>query len=83
MTLISATLQSFFTDRLAQQPQASQRTIAACRDTVRLLLAHVHDQSGKLLSHLDWDDLDAAVIARFLNHLEVDRHNSTGPATSG
>jgi hypothetical protein len=38
MTLIAATLQVFFTDRLAQQRQASPRTIAAYRDTLRLLL---------------------------------------------
>jgi site-specific recombinase XerD len=77
MTLIAATLQSFFTDRLAQQRQASPRTIAAYRDTVRLLLAFVHDQSGKPPSELGWDDLDATVISMFLNHLEVGRHNST------
>jgi site-specific recombinase XerD len=76
MTLIAATLQSFFTERLAQQRQASSRTIAAYRDTVRLLLAFVHDQSGRLPSQLDWDDLDATVISAFLNHLEVHRHNS-------
>ena len=38
MTLIAPTLQAFFTDRLAQQRQASPRTIAAYRDTLRLLL---------------------------------------------
>jgi site-specific recombinase XerD len=77
MTLIAPTLQSFFTDRLAQQRQASPRTIAAYRDTLRLLLAFVHDQSGKLPAQLDWDDLDATVISAFLNHLELERHNST------
>jgi site-specific recombinase XerD len=77
MTLIAATLQTFFTDRLTQQRQASPRTIAAYRDTLRLLLAFVHEQSGKSPSNLDWDDLDATVITGFLNHLEVDRHNST------
>ncbi len=77
MTLIAATLQSFFTDRLAQQRQASPRTIAAYRDTARLLLTFVHDQSGKLPCELDWDDLDATVIAAFLNHLEAERRNST------
>jgi site-specific recombinase XerD len=25
---------------------------------------------------LDWDDLDAAMVAAFLNHLETDRHNT-------
>jgi site-specific recombinase XerD len=76
MTLIAPTLQSFFTDRLAQQCQASPRTIAAYRDTLRLLLGFVHRQTGKTASALDWDDLDARLISAFLNHLETERHNS-------
>ena len=83
MTLIAPTLQSFFTDRLALQRQASPRTVAAYRDTLRLLLGFVHAQSGRLPSQLDWDDLDAAMISAFLNYLEIDRHNSIGLATSG
>ena len=76
MTLIAPTLQLFFTDRLAQQRQASPRTIAAYRDALKLLLAFVHHQSGKTPAQLDWDDLDATVISAFLNHLERERHNS-------
>lgn len=76
MTLIAPTLQAFFTDRLAQQRQASPRTIEAYRDTLKLLLQFVHQQSGKTPAQLDWDDLDATLIAAFLNHLEIQRHNS-------
>src|SRR3954451_22749174 len=76
MTLIAPTLQLFFTDRLAQQRQASPRTIAAYRDALKLLLAFVHHRSGKTPTQLDWDDLDATVISAFLNDLEVVRHNS-------
>ena len=76
MTLIAPTLQLFFTDRLAQQRQASPRTIAAYRDALKLLFAFVHHQSGKTPAQLDWDDLDATVISAFLNHLEAARHNS-------
>lgn len=76
MTLIAPTLQSFFTDRLTQQQQASPRTIAAYRDTLRLLLGYVHDQTGKVPAKLDWDDLDSTMISAFLNHLESERHNS-------
>ena len=74
MTLIAPTLQAFFTDRLGKQRQVSPRTIAAYRDTLKLLLGFVHQKSGKLL---DWDDLDATMISAFLNHLESERHNST------
>jgi site-specific recombinase XerD len=76
MTLIAPTLQAFFTDRLAQQRQASPRTIEAYRDTLKLLLQFVHQKSGKTPAQLDWDDLDAALVSAFLNHLEIQRHNS-------
>jgi site-specific recombinase XerD len=76
MTTITATLQSFFTDRLLQQRQASVHTIASYRDTIRLLLCFLQSRTGKLPSRLDWSDLDAEAIAAFLDHLETIRHNS-------
>ena len=79
MTLIAPTLQAFFTDRLARQLQASPRTIASYRDTLRLLLGYVHDTTGKQPAALHWDDLDEPLISRFLEHLEIDRHH--GPRT--
>lgn len=36
MTLIAPTLQAYFSDRLGMQLQASPRTIASYRDTLRL-----------------------------------------------
>jgi site-specific recombinase XerD len=77
MTLIAPTLQAFFTDRLVQQRQASPQTIASYRDTLRLLLTFVHQQTGKMPAQLDWDDLDATTISAFLAHLESERRNST------
>lgn len=76
MTLIAPTLQAFFTDRLVKQRQASPRTVASYRDTLRLLLGYVHDQTGRLPAKLDWEDLDATTITGFLNHLEHERSNS-------
>jgi site-specific recombinase XerD len=76
MTLIAATLQAFFTDRLATQRRASPRTIAAYRDALRLLLEFVHRNTGTTPAQLDWDDLDATVISSFLAHLESARRNS-------
>ena len=77
MTLIAPTLQAFFTDRLVQQRQASPQTVASYRDTMRVLLTFVHQQTGKTPAQLDWDDLDATTISAFLNHLEDERRNST------
>ena len=76
MTLVAPTLQAFFTDRLTRQLQASPQTIASYRDTLRLLLCFSHDTTGKEPSRLDWEDLDEALISRFLDHLETDRGNS-------
>jgi site-specific recombinase XerD len=76
MTLISATLQSFFIERLAKQRQASPHTVASYRDTMRLLLQFVQKRTGRHPVRLSWDDLDADTIGAFLDHLESDRHNS-------
>jgi site-specific recombinase XerD len=75
MTKVAPTLQAFFTDRLASQLQASPRTIASYRDTLRLLLCFVQERTGKAPSSLDWDDLDEALISSFLEHLETERGN--------
>jgi site-specific recombinase XerD len=76
MTSVAPTLQAFFTDRLARQRQVSPRTVASYRDTLRLLVCFVQDKTGKAPSSLDWDDLDETVISAFLEHLEVERHNT-------
>ena len=76
MSMLAPTLQAFFTDRLTRQRNASPHTIAAYRDTLRLLLAFAHQQTGKQPCQLDLDDLDAPLIGAFLDHLEHERHNS-------
>ncbi len=76
MSLLAPTLQAFFSARLITQRNSSPQTIAAYRDTFRLLLAFAHEQTGKQPFQLDIDDLDAPLIGAFLNHLEEDRGNS-------
>ena len=76
MTAIAPALQAFFTDRLITQRNASPETIAAYRDTFRLLLRFAHARSGKQPFELDIDDLDAPLIGAFLSHLEHERGNS-------
>jgi len=78
--MISATfsslLQSFFTDRLLRQLQASPHTIAGYRDCFRLLLQFAKERLGKMPSQLGIEDLDAPFIGLFLDHLESTRKNS-------
>ena len=76
MSALAPTLQAFFADRLARQRQASAHTIAAYRDTMRLLLAFAAERVGKQPSVLEIDDLDAPLIGSFLDHLEHERGNS-------
>jgi integrase/recombinase XerD len=69
-------LQSFFTDRLLRQRQASPHTIAGYRDCFRLLLKFAKQQLGKSSCQLRIEDLDASFIGLFLDHLESTRKNS-------
>jgi integrase/recombinase XerD len=76
MSLIAPTLQAFFTERLITQRNASPRTIAAYRNTLRLLLRFAQEQTGKHPCRLDFADLDAPLIGAFLDHLEHERGNT-------
>jgi integrase/recombinase XerD len=76
MSGLAPTLEAFFTQRLLTQRQASPHTVAAYRDTFRLLLGFVHQRTGKPPSRLDLDDLDAPTIGAFLEHLQHSRGNS-------
>jgi integrase/recombinase XerD len=69
-------LQSFFTDRLLHQQQASPHTIAGYRDCFRLLLQFAKKRLDKMPSQLRIEDLDAPFIGFFLDHLESTRKNS-------
>ena len=79
MSTLAPTLQAFFTDRLIAQRQASGHTIAAYRDTWKLVLAFASGQLRKPPSRLQVTDLDAPLIGAFLDHLETVRGN--GAAT--
>jgi len=71
-----ALLQAFFTDRLIAQRNASPNTIAAYRDSFRLLFDYARKQLGKPPSALTLEDLNSSFIGAFLKHLEQDRGNS-------
>lgn len=71
----STLLQRFFVEHLGHQRAVSPRTIAAYRDTFRLLLSFVEIKIGKVPATLALVDLDAPLILSFLDHLEKDRAN--------
>ena len=69
-------VQGFFLQRLIQQQNASAQTVAAYRDTFRLLLTYLQTRRKKQLAALTLADLDAAAVAGFLDYLEKQRGNS-------
>lgn len=69
-------LQAFFTDRLLRQRNASPHTVAGYRDSFRLLLRFAAQRLRKVPSKLSFEDLDAALIGEFLDHIEKKRSNS-------
>lgn len=76
MAALAPALQAYFTERLINQRAASPNTIAAYRTTFRLLLRFTAGRTGTAPNNLNIDDLDAALISAFLDHLEKDRGNS-------
>jgi integrase/recombinase XerD len=76
MTVLAPTLETYFTQRLIGQRQASPNTVAAYRDAWRLLLSFTSERTAHQPHQLDLADLDAPLIGEFLNHLETERHNS-------
>ena len=76
MSALAPTLEAFFTERLIGQRNASPNTVAAYRDTWRLVLRFARARTGKEPSRLDLGDLDAPLIGAFLDHLEEERHNT-------
>jgi site-specific recombinase XerC len=63
MSALAPVLQAFFTDRLISQRHASPHTIAAYRDTFRLLFAFAADRTGKQACALDIGDINAPLVS--------------------
>src|SRR5258708_5414117 len=76
MSDLAPVLQEYFTRRLVSQRAASPCTIAAYRDTFRLLLGFAAACAGKQPSALSLADLDAPLITAFLEHLQAARGNT-------
>lgn len=66
-------LERFFTERLMRQRQASAHTIASYRDTFKMLLQFVQKRLHKAPSALFLEELDAPLIAAFLDDLQASR----------
>ena len=63
-------LERFFTQRLIQQRRASPHTISSYRDTFRQFLKFTRQRLHKPPSTLGFEEIDAPLVATFLDHLE-------------
>ena len=63
----AALLQDFFCERLQRQRGASPHTVAAYRDTFRLLLQFVEKAIQRPPARVALSDLDAALVLAFLD----------------
>lgn len=74
--LLGPAIQRFFCDYLINQRQLSAHTVAAYRDTFKLLLAFfAKSHRHRKLEELRTGDIDADCVMAFLDHLERSRHN--------
>ena len=69
-------VRDFFCQRLLNQQNVSPNTVAAYRDTFRILLEFVQRRRKASTAALTLDDIDAPSVLAFLNHLETHRGNS-------
>ena len=70
---LAGLLESFFTQRLMSQRQASPHTISSYRDTFRLLLQFAQQRLHKAPAKLAFEEMNAPLIAAFLDDLEKNR----------
>lgn len=72
---LAGLLQAYFCHHLIAQRDVSQATVRSYRDTFRLLLGYVREQTRRKPTELTLTDIDATLVTGFLAHLERDRGN--------
>ena len=73
---LARALRAFFVDHLPRVRGTSPHTIRSYRDSLVLLLRFVATRLQRSVIQLDLDDLGPQPVLAFLQHLELDRHNS-------
>ena len=82
MTPLAPSMQAYFTDRLiGQRPPARTRSPPTATPSSCCCASRPSGPAAP--RQLDIADLDAPLIAAFLDHLEHDRGNTSRPATTG
>ncbi|HEU4726954.1 MAG TPA: tyrosine-type recombinase/integrase [Kofleriaceae bacterium] len=68
-------VQSFFVDYLRRVRGASEHTVRAYRDTLRMFFVFLADRADRPLADLRLDDVRADAVLAFLHHIESKRGN--------
>ena len=68
--------QSFFLNYLQSTRGASNHTVRAYRDALKLFFLFLSGQKRKSIQDLDLDDIQAEAVLTFLSHIESKRSNS-------
>lgn len=76
--MLGITLRDFFYEYLPQLRGMSSHTILSYRDSLKLLLQFLAQQKNVSVSDLIIENIGIAEVIAFLDHLEVNRHNSIG-----
>jgi site-specific recombinase XerD len=74
-----ALVQSFFLNYLKVVRGASDHTIRAYRDTLKLFFLYLNREKSRSVANLTLNDIQVEAVLGFLNHCELSRGNS--PAT--
>jgi integrase/recombinase XerD len=73
---LSTLVQRFFLEHLSKHRAVSAQTVAAYRDTLRLLLDFASKRLRQTPSAIKLLELDAPLLLAFLDYLEKERGNS-------
>ncbi len=73
---LAALVTGFFVRYLAAERNVSPHTMAAYRDTFKLLLRFLREVAHRPVDALHFEDLTPERIGQFLDHLETARHNT-------
>lgn len=76
MNALASQLQTYFSVFAHTQRDLSPHTIAAYRDTWRMLITFLAASTGTRVENIDFSDVRAEAVTAFLDHLEHDRGNS-------
>jgi integrase/recombinase XerD len=76
ISMLGPVLASFFNDHLKLQKGLRPNSITSYADAMRLFLQFAAKVTGKRITRLEIDDLNADAVSGFLNSLEEDRGNA-------